>query len=222
VGGYIRMDKDLEDDPRIDELAERLADLVAIPKPLACDAVIGGLYRLWRYGDTHLGRHNRLKGVSRGLARIGEVTALPLSLLQVFPREWLQVHPDGSIELPDYSAKNALINRDVRRANGRERTRRWREKRSSPSVNGDASHDVTPTASPRHQSVTTGTGTGTGTGTETTETGSGTAPVSAEAAGAEGAASPRSAAEILEAMQREQRARFGTKVPLKIAGEGGS
>jgi len=175
VGGYIRMDKDLEDDPRVGDLGDFLADSVGIDKGLARDAVMGGLYRLWRHGDTHLGRHNRLKGASHGLARISEVTALPVSLLERFPTEWLRVHEDGSVELPDYAAKNALIDRDVRRANGRERTQRWREKKHRALLTGDTSHRVTTETSQRHQTVTTGTGTGTGTetGPSVTETGTG-------------------------------------------------
>ena len=170
MGGYIRMDKDLEDDPRIADLGDLLAASAGIDKGLARDAVIGGLYRLWRHADTHLGRHNRLKGASHGPARISEVTALPVSLLERFPTEWLLVHEDGTVELPDYSAKNALVDRDVRRANGRDRTQRWREKKRKGSINGDASHDVTSEASHRHQRVTTGTGTGPGTGTVPSET----------------------------------------------------
>lgn len=165
MGGYIRMDKDLEDDPRVADLGDLLAVSASIDKGLARDAVIGGLYRLWRHGDTHLGRHNRLKGASHGLARISEVTALPVSLLERFPVEWLHLHEDGTVELPDYAAKNALVDRDVRRANGRERTQRWREKKRRDSLNGDSSHTVTAEASQRHQRVTTGTGPGTGPGT---------------------------------------------------------
>lgn len=177
MGGYIRMDKDLDDDPRVHDLGEALArerfgletqepenytadDVQTIG--LACDAVIGALYRLWRYGDTYLGRHDRLKGASRGLARIAEVTALPMSLLRMFPIEWLLIHTDGSIELPGYASKNALINRDKRREGGRERTRRYREKKRKQV---EECNDVTQRhieTSQRHQNVTTGTGTGTG------------------------------------------------------------
>src|SRR2546421_12866120 len=116
MGGYIRMDKDLEDDPRVVALAEQFASIQGIDRSIACNAVIGGLYRLWRYGDTHLGRHNRISGALRGGARIAEVTALPVLLLQNFPSEWLRVQADGTIELPDYAAKNKPIEREQRRA----------------------------------------------------------------------------------------------------------
>lgn len=188
MGGYIRMDKDLADDPRVKDLGERLArshfgltgeadswsPQQLLMLGIARDAVIGGLYRLWRHGDTYLGRHDRLKGASPGLARIEEVTALPVSLLKTFPPEWLKQHPDESVELPGYAHKNALINRDERRAGGRKRTAKWRARKRIKDSNGDASHDVTAEASQRHENVTTGTGTGTGTGTVPTVPGSGT------------------------------------------------
>lgn len=170
------MDKDLIDDERVDTLAEIYSQHAGIPKALACNAVIGGLYRLWRHGDTHLGRHNRLKGALRGPARIAEVTALPLSLIERFPKEWLAIHEDGSIELPDYSAKNSLIDRDLRRERGRERVRKWRERQKQKDRESNASQSVTDEALHRYKSVTTGTGTETG----TSETGTG--PVTERAA----------------------------------------
>lgn len=192
MGGYIRMDKDLEDDPRVDDLAEALArshlGLAGEPSDftpqqlqilgLARDAVLGGLYRLWRYGDTYLGRHDRLKGASRGFARIQEVTALPTSLLKQFPAEWLREHADGTVELPGYSAKNALINRDQRREKGRERTRRYRDKKRQLTSDGDGVTQRHSGASQRHQNVTTGTGTGTGPDPDPPEPGPVPQPVS--------------------------------------------
>ena len=191
MGGYIRMDKDLEDDPRVVDLGDALAASTGLDKGLARDAVIGGLYRLWRHADTHLGRHDRLKTASPTLARISEVTALPASLIRQFPAEWLTQHDDGSIELPGYAAKNVLIDKDQRRENGRLRTRKWRERKRLETLNGDASHGVTAEASQRHKSVTTGTGTGPGTGTETSETGTGTETDDAALAALPSAAAPR-------------------------------
>lgn len=156
------MDKDLEDDPRVAALGVHYAKMTGLEKRAACNAVIGGLYRLWRYGDTHLGRHNRLKGALRGLAQIAEVTALPALLLKHFPPEWLRVHSDGTIELPDYAAKNNLIDRDIRREKGRDRVRKYRERKRRDVLGGNASQTVTAEALQRYESVTTGTGPGPG------------------------------------------------------------
>jgi hypothetical protein len=188
MSGYITMDKDLEEDPRTDDLGHALYEIMGgryledpdadavHRKPIderllgVCrSAIIGGLYKLWRHGDGFLGRHDRLKSVtlgdafgashvtngprhavSRSFARIAEVTALPASLLKIFPEEWLRIHDDGSIELPGYSAKNRFANRDLRREKGRDRTRRWREKNKHPETEGDASHAVTSSVTKRH------------------------------------------------------------------------
>lgn len=178
MGGFITMDKDLEEDPRIDDLGHALYETMGGRYRDDCDAsqrraaderlfgvcrdaVLGGLYKLWRHGDAFLGRHNRLRGASRGAARIAEITSLPLSLVQLLPREWLKIHPDGSVELPDYIEKNRLHNRDIRRSNGRERTAKWRANRRAEKSSGDASPSVTPDSEKRHGDAPTGTGTGT-------------------------------------------------------------
>jgi hypothetical protein len=165
MGGYVQMDKDLEDDPRVTALTDRLMEyclklgiseeLVGVLRPLMRDASLGSLYRLWRHADTHLKSHNRLQASSQHVA---EVTGLPVTLLRYFPSQWLVVHDDGAVELPNYSTKNALLNKDERRASGRERTARWREKQRALR---DASGDMFGDASQRHTSVTTGTGPGT-------------------------------------------------------------
>lgn len=187
MGGYIRMDKDLGDDPRVLMLRDQLvahwlqsspkgnADALHRPeiRELACNAVLGALYRLWRYGDSHLGRYNRLKSALHGAAGIAEITGLPESLVTQFPPEWLRIHMDGRVELPDYSAKNALIDRDMRREKTRERVRRWRQKQRDAGNGGNALHKDRQEALQRYERVTTGTGTGTGTGTEPTVTGTG-------------------------------------------------
>lgn len=165
MGGYVQMDKDLEDDPRVTALTDRLMEyclklgiseeLAGVLRPLMRDASLGSLYRLWRHADTHLKSHNRLQASSQHVA---EVTGLPVTLLRHFPSQWLVVHDDGAVELPNYSTKNALLNKDERRASGRERTARWRaNQRAKRDVGGDGVGD----ASQRHTSVTTGTGPGT-------------------------------------------------------------
>lgn len=227
MGGYIRMDKDLEDDPRVLALADRIAqelkqlvelatdrDLESAIRGLSRNAALGALYRLWRYGDTHLGRHNRLKGALHGGARISEVTALPAGVLREFPVEWLRVHEDGTVELPDYAAKNALIDRDMRREKTRERVRKHRaKKRGEPVDNaarGNGPERVTSEALQRSLSVTTGTGTGTGTGP--VPTGTGTVPASASPPGPR-APAPR------KSYEQEFRERFGVD-PVSHAAKG--
>lgn len=165
MGGFVQMDKDLDDDPRVLELTDRIVEYLrdlGVPEPIAealrplmRNASLGSLYALWRHGDTHLQRHDRLGIASHHLA---EVTRIPVTVLRKFPSRWLVEHPDGGIELPNYSTKNALLNKDERREGGKRRTAKWRAKKRAAR---DASQGVTGDASHCHDSVTTGTGTGT-------------------------------------------------------------
>lgn len=160
MGGYIRMDKDLEDDPRVIELARCLALEGVTDTGLAINTILGGLYRLWRYADTHLGRSGSLRCVTRTLA---DVTHLPLHVLRAFPPEWLIENADGTVTLPGYADKNALLDKESRREQTRKRVEKWRRKQRN---NGNALQKHIGNNGKRYDPVTTGTGTGT-TGTET-------------------------------------------------------
>ena len=183
MGGHIRLDKDLLDDPRILELTEKLAAIMRsggvedrLIDAIACNAVIGGCYRLWRHADTHLRRYDRLNTALHGYARLEDVTGIPSSLLMQFPPDWLKDHGDGTFELPGYAAKNALVDKDERREKTRARVRRWRTKQRAAAKNGNAEKSVTDEALHRYKSVSTGPGSGPGPGTGPTGPGPGTEP----------------------------------------------
>lgn len=169
MGGHVRMDKDLEDDPRVLFLTEKLLDhwvSLGVPGILrdslregGRNAAIGGLYRLWRYADTHLKRGDLL---TLPLPALAAVTGWPLSVLRDFPQQWLLEHPDGNVQLPDYSDKNALQVKDNRREKTRQRVAAWRRRQREES---NALPKRFGNTEERHNGVTTGTGTGTGTGT---------------------------------------------------------
>jgi hypothetical protein len=164
MGGYVAMDKDLDDDGRTlalrDDILEHLVSL-GVPailkdalRPFAHEAALGALYKLWRHGDTHL-RHSvtgdvtgdaalRLNRVTIALRHLAEVTGLPVTLLRRLPSQWLIEHDDGTVELPGYSTKNTLQDKDERREKRNARQARYRARkkaqRDAPSdVTGDAS-----------------------------------------------------------------------------------
>jgi hypothetical protein len=173
---YVKLDKDLADDWRVLSLADSLVKewVAAGLSPVtgvtlignASNAVLGGLYCLWRYADTHLRSDDRL---NLSLVALSSVTRLPVSLLEKFPTEWLRQNDDGSLTLPDYSSKNAVLNKDERRAQTRERVRRYREKiradhqhKSTRSSNGrNAITKRKSNAGNAQRFQATGTGTGT-------------------------------------------------------------
>jgi lambda repressor-like predicted transcriptional regulator len=130
MGGYIRMDKDLEDDPRVLALAEAIGESLGLqrtetdePHPMARNAALGALYRFWRYGDTHVKRDDRVTGALRMLT---SVTGLSVTLLRSISKDWLKEHADGTVELPDFTAKNSLMDKDNRREKNRLRQAKHR------------------------------------------------------------------------------------------------
>ncbi|MBS0364925.1 MAG: hypothetical protein JSR67_03765 [Proteobacteria bacterium] len=217
MGGYIRMDKDLEDDPRVLALADAIGEAHGLartqddqPSPIARNAAMGALFRLWRHADTHIKRDNRLHAPLRMLVA---VTGLSVTVLLSVSADWLVVHPDGTLELPDFAAKNVLMDKDNRRAKNRERQARHRAKMRENPRN---SNGVTRHTGKRDKGVTTGTGPGTGTGTVPTVPGPGPEPVRSAAplaAGPGAAAAPRKDPDFASTY----RERFGSDPPPAIA-----
>jgi len=167
MGGHVRMDKDLEDDPRTLYLTEKLLDhwvSLGVPGVLrdslregARNAAVGGLYRLWRYADTHLKRGDLL---NLPLPALAAVTGWPVTTLKHFPQSWLVEHPDGNVQLPDYSDKNALQVKDNRREKTRLRVAAWRRRQREDGSEGNALPKRIGNTNERHSDVTTGTGSG--------------------------------------------------------------
>lgn len=160
MGGYVAMDKDLDDDGRTlalrDDILEHWVTL-GVPailrdalKPFAHEAALGALYKLWRHGDTHL-RHGvtgdapgdaplRFNRVTIALRHLAEVTGLPVTLLRRLPSQWLIEHDDGTVELPGYATKNTLQDKDERREKRNARQARYRAREKAKR---DAASDVT-------------------------------------------------------------------------------
>jgi hypothetical protein len=187
VGGYIRVDKDQPEDPRLVEFVERVVDrfLVGVRhggqpglwesgEDLAPDvtrefvrnAILGGLVRLWVYADTHIRCDNTLPMSVTGAAKI---MGLPVEIVKALPDDWMVEHEDRTVELPDYVEKNGLISREKRREEKRainaERQRRHRAKQKGEPFNTVTRKSrALPTRNGRDSNAPTGTGPGTGTG----------------------------------------------------------
>ncbi len=148
-GAFITLDKDLGDDPRTLALAEHYADMllrrlatlgISLPdrnasrdeydslrgalRDISRNAVVGVLFNLWRYADTHID-HNNMLPLSLGM--LAGFCRADVSFLEHLPPTWLLVDSENSVTLPDYANKNWLITRDVRRNQGRERQQRYRD-----------------------------------------------------------------------------------------------
>ena len=95
MGGHIRMDKDLEDDPRASRLAEVMVDdwiSRGLPASLreaflsqARNAVTGLLYRLWRYADTYLESGDVTQAT---VTQLADVTRCSVTVVTSLPPKW--------------------------------------------------------------------------------------------------------------------------------------
>lgn len=139
--GYITIDKDLENDPRVlaltdlyvEFLTEKLGakqDETDLLSNACRNALLGALVTLWGYADTHLRDDDTLPITLRNLAPI---VRLPEKIIRKFPSEWLTIRDDGSVQLPDYTIKNALNAKEKRREQGRDRARRFRARHTTAS-----------------------------------------------------------------------------------------
>lgn len=155
MSGYIHLDKDLLDDPRVVELAEHYvtalaqhldaAGLLRTPvderalrdalRAITRNASVGALTRLWAYADTHIRADDTLP---LALDRLAEICLTPVEWLQQLPGEWLQTNTPTAMRLPDYVEKNCLIAREDRRRKGRERARRFRLRHKLDDVASDS------------------------------------------------------------------------------------
>lgn len=151
---YIRIDKDMDSDPRLLVLAHDIAASVFVcagenavdsdigesaTRNVICNALLGSLVTLWCYADTHIRADDTIQ---IGIDVLAAIIGLPVEWVKKFPAEWLVVHGNGTVELPDYCAKNGLISKEKRREQGRERVRRFRAKQTD-SVTSPVTHPVT-------------------------------------------------------------------------------
>lgn len=145
--GHIRLDKDLPEDARVLALGAEILSWLrsfasgnalqsALQNPeemrnalgwLARTSALGVLAQLWIYADTHAHENN---GLDVTLCMLADVTRLPALLLEKLPAAWLRTRADGTVELPEYVEKNALLSKEKRKVDSRERVRRFRSRQA--------------------------------------------------------------------------------------------
>ncbi len=153
---FIRVDKDLVNDPRIITLSEQLSGYIQISEvyggndlfeagesfePLQNrnalrNALLGALVTLWCYADTYIRSDDTLP---ISISSLSDVLGLPTEILEKLPPQWLTVMPDGSVKLPGYSNKNGILSKEKRREQTRDRVNRWRKKTAAPEPQRNAS-----------------------------------------------------------------------------------
>ncbi len=152
MSGWIKVEKDLETDPRVLRMARALArqfgffptdvlldacNAVALP---AVTLVVGALTRLWIYGDSHARADDTL---DLGPAEIDEWLGIP-GFCALMPPDWLRVIDENTVELPGFHDHNGVEARKKALGAKRVQAHRERKKRESVSTrNADALPDQT-------------------------------------------------------------------------------
>jgi hypothetical protein len=141
MGGWIKLDKDVLDDPRVIGMAVKLTELYSFGRPaaplegssllkFACNAVTGALVTLWRYADEHITDADALPNLP--LKALDALVGLE-GFCALMPPEWLVEGHDGCVVLPGYCEKNSLITKRKRAVKSNARVRRWRASRNAQS-----------------------------------------------------------------------------------------
>jgi hypothetical protein len=165
---YIKVEKDLPDDPRLLELATSCYDAVLawLTSPdcnarshASRHALLGVLVDIWKYADTYLQSDESLPVTLQGLAA---AIGAPVELLQRLPERWLKVRSDGTVELPRYIKKNRLVGKDLRRsASERREADRVRQQRHRAKRKQQEQLQTVTQRDNDGRHASTGTGTGT-------------------------------------------------------------
>lgn len=153
---WIKLDKEMTEDPRLMTAATALAKRYAIVQDQAAElsqalslqflrnALLGGLVTLWRYADTHIRDDDTLPCDAASLDAIVGIEGF----CDALPDDWVTVGDGGTVTLPGYCVKNALNAKSKSTSSGAERQRRYRERQAasrnaSPERHVTANSDVT-------------------------------------------------------------------------------
>jgi len=134
MSGWIKVEKDLANDPRVLRMASRLRHADVTLGSRSRLVVVGALVTLWWYADTHIREDDTLP---IGVDQINELVGID-GFCDLMPSEWFQVLDSDSVKLIDYTAHNGTTAK--KRAMNQKRQERCR----------NANADVTPMSRSRH------------------------------------------------------------------------
>lgn len=140
MSGWIKVEKDLANDPRVLRMASRLSHADVTLGSRSRLVVVGALVTLWWYADTHICDDDVL---AIGANEVDELVGLK-GFCELMPPDWLQVLDADHIKLVDYTAHNGSLAKN--KALAQKRQQKHRAKPTSTSRSRHA--HVTPTALP--------------------------------------------------------------------------
>lgn len=140
MSGWIKVEKDLANDPRVLRMASRLSHADVTLGSRSRLVIVGALVTLWWYADTHIGDDDVL---AIGADEVDELVGLK-GFCALMPPDWLQILDTDHIQLLGYVEHNGSKAKNT--ALAQKRQQRHRAKPTSRSRSRHA--DVTPSALP--------------------------------------------------------------------------
>ena len=149
MSGWIKLDKDMVDDPRLLEAAMEIAQGYVLSdktpgggrdlegpalRLFACNALLGALVTLWRYADEHIADDDTLPISSDTVDALVGLKGFCVAL----PDDWIVERDDGCVELPGYCEKNQLVTKRERAVKSNERVRAFRERQRTAKLSGNS------------------------------------------------------------------------------------
>lgn len=127
MSGWIKLEKDLANDPRVLKMASRLSHADVTLGSRSRLVVIGALVTLWWYADTHIGDEDVL---AIGADEVDELVGLK-GFCALMPSDWLQVLDADHVQLLGYVEHNGSKAKNT--ALAQKRQQRHRQKPTSTS-----------------------------------------------------------------------------------------
>lgn len=107
MSGWIKWEKDLENDPRVLRMVRELkltCNAPALPERTFVTLVSGALLRLWSYADTHIREDDTLDLGAKDLDGYIGVD----HFCSVLPADWFKEIDENTVELPGFQAHNGV------------------------------------------------------------------------------------------------------------------
>lgn len=106
LSGWIKVEKDLRDDPRILRMAKGLRNAQVtqerVSTKMAETLVLGGLVQFWMYADSHIREDNTL---DIGIDEIDELVGI-VGFAKLIPVDWLEILEEHRVKLPGFQEHN--------------------------------------------------------------------------------------------------------------------
>lgn len=120
MSGWIKVEKDLANDPRVLRMAAQLRHADVTLSSRCRLVVVGALVTLWWYADTHIGDDDVL-GI--GADQIDELVGIA-GFCKLMPGDWLQIIDENSVKLIDYTGHNGSLAKNKALAQRRQQRHR--------------------------------------------------------------------------------------------------